>query len=122
MKRALYRHLTSAGGAKTVCHARLSTSEPATGGRSKQPLRSDSRRLTPTSALPDPIKLFVNVDVANAIVARRYAFMSIYIHSLDFPTATANFYCKVKFFFPVSNVILLFFTCFYHSDVTTYLD
>lgn len=80
MKRALYLHLTSAAGAKTVCHACLSTSEPATGDRSNQPLRSDSRRLTPTSALPDPIKLFMNVDVANAIVARRYAFMSIYIY------------------------------------------
>lgn len=80
MKRALYLHLTSAVGAKTVCHAFLSTSELVTGDRRNQPLRSDSRRLTPTSALPDPIKLFVNVDVANAIVARRYAFMSIYIY------------------------------------------
>lgn len=81
MKRALYLHLTSAVGAKTVCHAFLSTSEPATGGRRNQPLRSDSRRLTPTSTLPDPIKLFVNVDVA-----RRYAFMSIYISiHLTFP-------------------------------------
>lgn len=112
-RRALYLRLMSVVVLKAVCHAFLSESQRRETKAINHSAR-DSRRLTGTISTAWSYKALYewaqHMLAYPTIVAWCYIFMSIYIHSLDFPAAT--FYYKVKFFFPLSGTIMWFFFFF----------